>query len=159
LDDLRAFLVAKGFPGDTQFGNALLRFNLYQSRYTLPVLTALERAQNHKEPADLTQTQIEHIMPQTLTEAWKTMLGSGWATVHDEWKHTLGNLTLTAYNQELGNKTFLEKRDGFQGFTGYRNSNIVLTRKIEKYDEWTDACIMERGKKLVAQALTLWPSA
>ena len=39
------------------------------------------------------------------------MLGDDWQTVRDRYIHTLGNLTLTGYNSELGDKPFSEKQD------------------------------------------------
>jgi len=136
--------------------NSLLRFNLYDSRYCRIVLQALERAHDHKEPADLAQTQIEHIMPQTLTDEWKKELGSEWQRVYDERRNTLGNLTLTAYNAELSNKPFTEKRDGFQGYTGYKNSNIVITRDLATIITWTEDQVVARSQKLAQLATTIW---
>lgn len=156
LSELHNFLLAKGFPSDDKFSNALLRFNLYDSRYCWSVLQALERAHHHKEPADLAKTQIEHIMPQTLTDDWKQELGSEWQRVYDERKNTVGNLTLTAYNAELSNKPYTEKRDGFQGYTGYKNSNIVITRDLATNITWTEDQILARGQKLAQLATIIW---
>ena len=38
------------------------------------------------------------------------MLGENWAEDKDRWLHTLGNLTLTGYNSELGDKPFADKK-------------------------------------------------
>ena len=43
---------------------------------------------------------IEHVMPQTLTQEWKESLGDDWELVHNKYLHTIGNLTLTAYNSD-----------------------------------------------------------
>ena len=156
LSELRKFLLAKGFPSDDRFSNALLRFNLYDSRYCWSFLQSLERAHHHKEPADLTKTQIEHIMPQTLTDEWKQELGPEWQRVYEERKNTLGNLTLTAYNTELSNKPYTEKRDGFKDYTGYKNSNIVITRDLAGNATWTEDQILDRGQKLAQLATLIW---
>lgn len=156
LAELWQFLIAKGFPSDNNFASSLLRFNLYDSRYCRSVLQELEKAHHHKEPADLALTQIEHIMPQTLTGEWKTELGSEWQRVYDERRNTLGNLTLTAYNPELSNRPFTEKRDGFHDYTGYKNSNIVITRDLGKHTNWTESEIVARGQNLAQLAMKIW---
>ena len=66
------------------------------------------------------QYTTEHIMPQNpeLSAQWRSALGPDWEAVHETWLHTLGNLTLTGYNPEYGDRPFSEKRDmpgGFQG--------------------------------------------
>ena len=44
---------------------------------------------------------VEHIMPQTLSEWWQHELGVDWEERYDLYLHTIGNLTLTAYNTEI----------------------------------------------------------
>ena len=55
--------------------------------------------------------QIEHVMPQTLTDSWKATLGEEWETIHDLLLHTVGNLTLTGYNAPLSNDEYSRKRE------------------------------------------------
>ncbi len=69
---------------------------------------------------------IEHIMPQNealskewkleLGIEWKRVLGIEWKRVHEEYLHTLGNLTLTGYNSEYSDLPFSKKRDMDGGF-------------------------------------------
>ena len=124
LDSLRQFLEARDFPDTSRFVGAFTFFNLYGSRYRKVVLEALERANGHKEPVVLTNAQVEHIMPQTLSETWRSDLGQDAERIHSTWLHTPGNLTLTGYNPELSNKPFAEKRKE------YHHSNIMMTRKF-----------------------------
>ena len=43
---------------------------------------------------------VEHVMPQTLSRnEWKTMLGDDYERIHNEYLHTLANLTLRATTQ------------------------------------------------------------
>lgn len=73
---------------------------------------------------------IEHILPQgkNLPPAWIKMLGGDAtkaADVQQQFMHTLGNLTLTGYNSNLGNKSFDEKKDRTDSrgnYIGFRNS-------------------------------------
>ena len=55
--------------------------------------------------------QIEHVMPQSIDASpeWQAMLGDNWEDVHERLCNTLGNLTLTGYNQEYSNRPFQDK--------------------------------------------------
>ena len=46
-------------------------------------------------------------MPQTLSADWSHIRPEE----HEEYLHTLGNLSVTGYNSELSNKSFAEKQD------------------------------------------------
>ncbi len=110
----------------------------------------LERARRHKEPADLKDAQIEHILPRTLNDAWRADLGSDAERIHAEWLHRPGNLTLSAYNQNAGNQSFRIKR------TIYADSNIVLTKELASIERWTEVEIQERGHQLASEAAKIW---
>jgi hypothetical protein len=71
---------------------------------------------------------IEHVLPQgaNLPAAWIEMLGGAAAAieVQEVEVHRLGNLTITAYNSTLSNKSFPDKRDRVDSagrLIGYRN--------------------------------------
>ena len=49
-------------------------------------------------------------------QAWKDMLGPDWKDVHKKYLHTIGNLTLTAYNSEMSDRAFDEKMQIKGGF-------------------------------------------
>ena len=55
------------------------------------------------------------------SEPWRQLLGPQAERVHADCLHRPGNLSLTAYNQELSNHPFKEKRKR------YAQSNIVIT--------------------------------
>jgi Protein of unknown function (DUF1524) len=93
LEALEAFLTERGWPDDQRFKDAFTEFPLYLRGYTKEVLEALERARAHKEPADLTAAQVEHVMPQNLSEAWSESLGADAHTIHERWLHRPGNLS------------------------------------------------------------------
>lgn len=140
------------WPSDEEFNQAWLRFDMYQSRRTCPVvLEALEASFEHHEPVNLGQTTIEHIMPQTLSGEWETMLGSEWASIHRDWLHTIGNLTLTGYNPELSNRSYLDKR------AIYALSHFELNRYFASFESWGQPMISDRAQYLFDFALQLWP--
>lgn len=147
---LEDYLLDRGWPDDHQFESAFVEFPLYQRGYTREVLETLERARGHKEPADLQEAQVEHVLPQTLNDAWHEALGPDAERIHADWLHRPGNLTLSAYNQELWNHGFKTKRER------YAQSNIVLTRELADYHNWGEAEIRDRGRMLAKAAGQIW---
>jgi uncharacterized protein with ParB-like and HNH nuclease domain len=99
------------YPSDAEFGEAFKNQPQYGRKGTRFILCRLEEAIMHKEPVDLTSATIEHILPQTLTRAWKDELGDDPEKTHSRLLDTFGNLTLTAYNSELGNLEFSKKQE------------------------------------------------
>ena len=150
LEHLGSFLSSKGFPPDGRFKEAFVRFPLYGSNYARAILEAIERHHGHKEPADLSQTQIEHIMPQTLSPKWREDVGPEAGETHARWLHTIGNLTLSAYNPELYNKRFSCKKEA------YHRSNVVMTGEVAKYSRWAAEEIEARGEALAEVAAEMW---
>ena len=142
------------FPKDERFGAALRNGELYHSpRICKYVLDWLENA-NQKETSPVAKCSIEHIMPQSLTQEWREMLGDNAEQVHLEWLHRLGNLTLTAYNEPMSNKPFAEKKITCGGF---KQSAVRLNQYVREQSEWTVVQMEERGKQLAERALTIWP--
>jgi Uncharacterized conserved protein len=108
---------------------------------------------------------IEHILPQgaNLPASWREMLGGAEAAAaaQETHVHRLGNLTITAYNSTLGNKSFIEKRDRVDArgnHIGYRNG-LSLNADLATRETWTVADIDARTKKLVDKVLWRFPLA
>ncbi|GAB3108886.1 DUF262 and DUF1524 domain-containing protein [Janibacter alkaliphilus] len=108
---------------------------------------------------------IEHILPQgeNLPDAWQSMLGGKdvAAQVQEEQRHRLGNLTITAYNSNLGNKSFVEKRDRKDSKgrrIGYRNG-LSLNAELATRDSWAARDIEERTKALADMVVARFPIA
>ena len=115
------------------------------------ILERLEASFGHKEATDATSLNIEHVMPQTLTEKWKLDLGTDWETVHERWLDTVGNLTLTGYNPKLSNSDFATKRGIFA------TSHVELNRYFADLNAWNSEAIAQRGEGLAELAARLWP--
>lgn len=150
LQALEYYLQDRGWPEDERFQSTFAEFPMYGSVYAREVLEALERAPGHKEPADLSQTQIEHILPQTLSDGWRENLGTEADRIQATWQHRIGNLTLSAYNLPLWNHTFDIKR------AVYAESNIGLTRTLATYSTWGELEISQRGQLLASRAVAIW---
>lgn len=104
---------------------------------------------------------IEHIMPQTLNDDWKTMLGESYEEIQEKYLHTFANLTLTGINSELSNKSFAVKRDGKstggEVRPGYKDSKYRMTRSVTAHDKWTEAELENRGAEIAETLLRLYP--
>ncbi len=142
------------FPDDKEFGHAILGRNLYNFQRRSYWLRRLE---NHgrKERVSVNEYTIEHIMPQHLTTKWEEALGEDYKRIHEAYLHTLGNLTLTGYNAEYGDRSFTEKRD-MKG--GFKKSPLHLNEGLGQLQTWDEKAIQSRAKRLAEKAVTVWPA-
>ena len=146
------------FPNDDEFHRVLQTRNLYEFRSCSYWLRRLE---NHgrKERVAVDEYTIEHILPQNenLSGKWREALGEEWQRIQQTWLHTLGNLTLTAYNGEFSDRTFVEKRDmpGAPG-KGLKQSPLKLNEGLGALEMWDEAAIKTRASKLATIAINVW---
>lgn len=97
------------FPNNDEFKEHFITIDFYRFKKKKYFFERLEKFDT-EEPVDTQKCTIEHIMPQTLTEEWKRDLGENFQAIHDKYLHTIGNLTLTGYNQEYSNNSFQKKK-------------------------------------------------
>lgn len=142
------------FPDDEEFAVKIKERDLYNfgnRSYWL------RRFENHerKERVSVGEYTIEHIMPQNenLPESWREALGDNWSDIQKKWLHTLGNLTLTAYNAEFGDRSFINKRDMAGGFG---DSPLHLNKGLKDLDVWDEKAIMIRADILAQEATKIW---
>ena len=142
-------------PSDADFALALKERNLYRKNALCKYLLAAIENQG-KERIVTDNLTIEHIMPQNknLSTAWQKMLGDNWETVRDRYLHTLGNLTLTGYNSELGDKPFAEKQELLKAAVTHIT---VLYDDVKNKTVWDADAIEERAQNLANQLLRLFP--
>ncbi|WP_287661731.1 HNH endonuclease family protein [Microcystis sp. M049S2] len=114
------------------------------------ILETIERRMT-KEMVDTDNLTIEHIMPQKLTPNWQDMLGDNHEQIHKTWLHTLGNLTLTAYNSDLSNKQFLDKVSLFN-----KKTNVSLNKYFYDKNVWNKEEIEKRANYLADLAIEIW---
>lgn len=150
---LRLLRVLKAnFPDDHKLTDSLMEEDIYHQRNHLAklVLVILEEHRT-KETIDFDNAQVEHILPQRLNTEWRLQINNV-DKVKEQYGNTIGNLTLTKYNQEMSNNTYNEKKDF------YRNSNVSLTREIAKnYDHWGREAIIDRTTKLTQELIKIFP--
>lgn len=101
---------------------------------------------------------IEHIFPEgeNIPDAWVDMIAGGDKVrarqYRSDYVHTLGNLTITGYNQNLSNMSFEQKKDRKSKDKtkdmGYRNG-LYLNQTVVNEDSWTIDKIKARTDMLV----------
>lgn len=164
------------FPDDTEFAQALVEKRVYEMRtknrayFFSRLENGTSRTAAVSGVEDVVYDKIrngdytvEHVMPQKLTEEWRMALGEDWARIHETWLHRLGNLTLTAYNSEMSNKSFVSKAgrsladlkaDAF-GFSSEAH-HLFLNEFIARQETWTEVEITNRAKDLADRAQCIW---
>ena len=108
---------------------------------------------------------IEHIFPEgeNIPPDWIDMIADGDKTLAKQYRsdyvHTLGNLTITGYNQNLSNMAFEQKRDrkskDRSKDVGYRNG-LYLNRNVVNEDTWTVQKIKDRTDAIVGLLLDMY---
>ncbi|GAA2395385.1 hypothetical protein Cme02nite_55590 [Catellatospora methionotrophica] len=149
------------FPTDALVREAVLANPFYwngrgpQRSY---VLRCIEEAYEHAEPLDFTTAKltIEHVLPQSPTPEWLEMLATDAPDeapdeLHSSLVHTLGNLSLTAYNSKLANDTFDAKKKILA------DSGLVMNREIADAPRWGRTEIHRRGRAIAEKIITVWP--
>lgn len=159
LNSVKAFFVMldtyKEFPDNDEFEAAFVSKEVYNMRARNYILSRLENFEN-KAPIIIENYTIEHIMPQNknLSSEWQADLGSEWQEVQKKYLHTIGNLTLTAYNSEMSDRSFMEKMNMPGGF---KESALRLNKYVVLLNEWNEQHIQERANMLAKKAEVIWP--
>ena len=146
------------FPKDDEFHRDLHTRDLYNFRSRSYWLRRLENYER-KERVAVDEYTIEHILPQNenLSPEWRKTLGDEWQRIQQTWLHTLGNLTLTAYNSEFSDRTFMEKRDMPSApEKGLKQSPLKLNQGLGALEKWDEAAIKTRADKLADGAVHVW---
>ena len=132
-------------PSAAEFERALQKANIYGNNALCRFLLFDIENGDGKEILQAGNLTIEHIMPQTLSADWSHIRLED----HEEYLHTLGNLSVTGYNSELSNKSFSEKRDIIR-----ENSKaVVLNSDVLDKESWDITDIQARAKRLAGIVL------
>lgn len=154
IDELRKFL-----PRQERIKADLQDKNLYDDnpnlvRYLLIYLEKMHRtAENQtdfwKEKSKKVPIwSVEHIYPQTPKDG-------EWDNNCKPLLHSLGNLTLSAYNSNLSNRSFNQKAHIQENGKdiGLKSGNVKINDYLQNKTEWTAEDIKERGDILIEQFL------
>lgn len=146
-------------PQDIEIIEALKHKDLYniKPKNRLYLLSRLENF-NNKEVVKINgnpDITIEHIFPQTPSQAWKSQLSElEVKEMKEEYLHTLGNLTLSGNNGSLGNKDFVHKRDIPE--KGYKDSRLWLNKYLSEIEVWNKKSLHNRANILTQRCLDIW---
>lgn len=155
VEGISSYLSGKAYPKDDEFVDRFMNTKLYgggdRQQKTKFILASLENSFKHKEIVALDNLTIEHVMPQTLSEWWADYLGDDAYVIQDMYLHTIGNLTLTAYNSDLSNKPYPDKRKYFS------ESHLELNKYFSSSPDWKKDDVIKRAKSLAERALEIWP--
>lgn len=140
------------FPKDEDFQREFQTKDVYNFRTRNYLLRKLENHER-KEPINIEDYTIEHVMPRSLSDDWRVELGENCTEVHEKYLHTIGNLTLTGYNSELSNSTFIAKQL-MEG--GFLDSPLRLNADLREAERWGEDTIIKRAEMLSEKALNIW---
>ena len=108
---------------------------------------------------------IEHIFPEgeNIPASWVQMIANGDMDLAKQHRinyvHTIGNLTLTGYNQNLSNMSFQQKRDrkskDKRKEIGYKNG-LYLNKDVVNQNEWTVDKIKNRTDILLNLLMNMY---
>ncbi|GHQ72829.1 hypothetical protein VN0403_12230 [Helicobacter pylori] len=139
------------FPNNDEFKNLFITIDFYKFKKKEYFFERLENFER-QERVYTREYTTEHIMPQKLTEEWEKVLGQDHERIHTQYLHTIGNLTLTGYNSEYGNKSFQEKRGMEKGF---KDSPLRLNQGL-RVESFGEEEIKKRANDLADLALKIW---
>lgn len=145
-----------GAPGDEEVRAGIRSRKAYgggATRSAFAVLCELMEAEHREESPARDRLQVEHVMPQKLTEEWEQELGEKADEIHGRQRDRLANLTLSGdvTNAVLGTNTFAAKQEI------YRRSSIGITRRLADEARWDDEALERRAEDLTRRALDRWP--
>lgn len=135
------------WPSDEEFRTAIIFGELYRRKIANYAIREFEVSLEGESPSDV--HQIEHIAPQTPTEAWEAAIPIDYAKV----VHTWGNLLpLTpSMNPSTGQGTFEVKK------SAYANSIFASAREVAQIATWDLEAIRDRSGRIADWAVTRWP--
>lgn len=141
-------------PNDNEMKNALISMNFYEGlkQYSKLILGKIEE-HNTKVAVDFRDKKvtIEHIMPQKLEDSWKVELGEHFNEIHKTYLHNIGNLILTEFNSEIGNKPFEEKKRKLE--TSSLNYRLDIIRR----NTWNEDSIKDHQANMINWFLSTFP--
>lgn len=153
---LEESLLNQDFSTDDELKEALKTKNVYKDKEKLRYVFKELENYNHNELIDFENEKItiEHIFPQKPNKSWKEKYSDYELEEMKTFKDTISNLTLTGSNANLGNKSFLEKRN--DDIHGYKNSKLYLNKYLGKLNEWNLSAMEGRFEDLFKNIVKIW---
>lgn len=141
-------------PNDSEMTKVLKTMNFYQGlrKYSKFILGKIEE-HNTKVSVDFRNPKItiEHIMPQKIDNIWKNELGANFEYIHKTYLHNIGNLILTEFNSEIGNKSFTIKKQKIN------TSSLNYRLDVISREKWDENSITEHQNNMISWLLDTFP--
>lgn len=149
-------LLLKENPTDDDFEKNCKNFSSENSAAPKYYLTAIE-IMNYvgERPLNIDDIQLEHIIPQTLSNDWIRYLTAIGITDDEkisDIKYSIGNMTiiLGKWNTQMSNKLFKDKKEI------YSKSEIAITKSLSQKEKWTEADVISRAETFSKIAKQIW---
>ena len=149
-------------PKDNEVERYFKTKDIYSKSYITRYI--LERLENYgsKEPITIKDNPIitiEHIFPQNPCASWKQDIRSDeYNAFKNNYLNTVGNLTLSGNNGDLGNKSFIEKKNMNKDdkCQGYIYSRLFLNESLKEFDCWSVENYLKRSQIMTKKFLKVW---
>lgn len=146
IDLLSSQMYRLRMPNDVETRSMLEGLNFYKelASYAKLILGKIEEhrakvAVDFRDP----KITIEHIMPQTITTAWRGELGEDADEIHARYLHNIGNLILTEFNVEMSNTSFENKKKRLE------DSSLIYRKDIISKESWTLESILSHRSVMI----------
>lgn len=160
IEAVKKVLVSKNYPPNRKICQSIRTNKIYDNRNREKVVLILESINRllSKGTGGYTVLSdaptIEHILPQKLTDEWKTELGDNGDRIYQDYLHSFGNLTLITHdwNSSLSNSPFSIKKLAMANHALRINSDYFG----QKIDIWNEQAILQRADFLADKFLEIW---
>lgn len=144
------------FPDDSRFKQYLISTKLYRNKKLTKYFLGVLENYNSKEKIDVTSDSIsiEHILPQNFENTdWRKDLGEEYESVYNTYLDTLGNITLTGYNSNLSDNSFIKKQEILKNT---KTKISYLNKEFVGSDKWNEETILSRAERLAEDAISIF---
>lgn len=144
---------AQEMPDNKKMLDRILNANMYNLRTWLAIFLRKLEQENNPATVDFSQLSIEHLMPQTPTNEWFSVLGCN-REKYEQNVHRLGNLTFASKidNSRMGNQVWEYKNKVLAS-----TSHIKINEEILAKQHWTLQDIENRTRQLINDMIRLYP--
>lgn len=134
------------YPTNDEFKTALMKSEKRNHKYGRALLLAVEEKETDNIPVEFSEVTIEHLMPQTLNDWWKSNLGGKEKaeSIYNNYINCIGNLAPLSgtYNTKNSNKKWPEK------VVLMKDVQFKTTKEVLNLPDWNEDTIKERNLKL-----------
>lgn len=136
------------FPNDAEFKEALMNF--VGNNYARIILLIIEESEKKNISVPLSEVTVEHLMPQILSEYWKTYLGGKEKAefIHEKYLNCIGNKAPISkeYNSTISNRPWEEKK------IYLKDVQFVITSEVCENEKWNEENIQKRNNEISTKA-------